>query len=66
VQVRHVADRHRAHGQQRRGEDGQRGVLGAEIRTSPWSGLSARDLQLVHECFQLPRLGELFGRERSD
>ena len=29
LQVRHVADRHRLLGQQRRGEDRQRGVLGA-------------------------------------
>jgi hypothetical protein len=50
VQVRHVADDIGPSASSVAARIGSAAFLAPEIRTSPSSGLSARDLQLVHEC----------------
>ena len=55
LQVRHVADRDRAVGQQRAGQDRQRGVLGARNPDLAVERHAAPDLQFVH--VQLPQRG---------
>ena len=51
LQVRHIADRHRLGGEQRRGEDRQSGVLGARHPDLALERGAARDLQLVHDDY---------------
>ena len=50
LQMRHVGDDDRVVGQQRRGEDGQRGVLGARDAHFALERHAALNLQLVHSA----------------